>query len=171
MSRKGDTPSRGDIVERVEKHTADMAEKAESLDSIATDAETVRDTLESLDPGGGTSEGVDEVTHCIESAEQVTVEIFDREDAELEEIQGEAEEHEGEIRERTEVSQSDMEKVSDAAGKVELQETSSELDRAREGIADDIEFLDDQSEQARAAREENERLQQDHRARVQSGRG
>jgi hypothetical protein len=169
MRRKGDTPTRSEVTETVEKHKDDMSEKVEELDTIATDTETVRDTLESLD-FGGTSDGAEEVESAIDQAEDVTVEIFDREDENLEEIQGDTEEYEGELQERTDSSESDLDKVSDAAGKIETQETVGELENAKAAVSSDIEFLREQDETAKQAREENEQLQQNHRSRVQGGR-
>ena len=168
MRRKSDAPTRGEITEKIDTQKTDMSEKAEELDTIATDTETVRETLESLD-FEGTSEGADEVESAIEQAEDVTVEIFDTEDENLEEIQSDAEEYEGELQERTDSSESDLDKISDAAGEIETQETVSELNNAEAAVSSDIEFLNEQDETAREAREENERLQQEHRSRVQGG--
>jgi uncharacterized phage infection (PIP) family protein YhgE len=169
MRRKNDTPTRSEVTETVEKHKDDMSEKVEDLDTIATDTETVRETLESLD-FGGTADGADEVENAIEQAEDVTVEIFDREDGNLEEIQSDTAEYEGELQERTDSSESDLDKVTDAAGKIETQETVGELENAKASVSSDIEFLKEQDETAKQAREENEQLQQDHRSRVQGGR-
>jgi len=168
MRRKSDAPTRGEITEKIDTQKTDMSEKAEELDTIATDTETVRETHESLD-FEGTSEGADEVESAIEQAEDVTVEIFDTEDENLEEIQSDSEEYEGELQERTDSSESDLDKISDAAGNIETQETVGELDNAEASVSSDIEFLNEQDETAREAREENERLQQEHRSRVQGG--
>jgi len=169
MARKSDTPTRSEMTENVEKQKEDMSEKVDELDTIATDTETVRDTLDSLN-FEGTSEGSDEVESAIEQAENVSIEIFDREDENLEEIQGETEKIEGELQERSDSSESDLEKVSDAAGKIETQEAVSELENAKTAVSSDIEFLNEQNETAKESRQENERLQQEHRSRIQSGK-
>jgi len=169
MRRKSDTPTRSEVTENVEKHKEDMSEKVDELDTIATDKETVTDTLEALD-FEGTSESSDEVESAIEQAENVTVEIYEREDENLEEIQSDTEEYEGELQERSESSESDMEKISDAAGKIETQEAVSELENAKTAVSSDIEFLNEQNETAKESRQENERLQQEHRSRIQSGK-
>ena len=169
MRKRSDAPTRSEVTETVEKHQEDMSEKVEELDIIATDTETVRDTLEALD-FEGTADGADEVEGAIEQAEDVTVEIFDREDESLEEIQSDTEEYEGELQERTDSSESDLDKISDAAGRIETQETVGSLKDAEAAASSDIEFLNEQDEAARQAREENERLQQEHRSRVQGGR-
>jgi uncharacterized protein YjbJ (UPF0337 family) len=169
MRKRSDTPTRSEVTETVEKHQEDMSEKVEELDTIATDTETVRETLEALD-FEGTADGADEVEGAIEQAEDVTVEIFDREDDNLEEIQGDTQEYEGELQERTDSTESDLDKISDAAGRIETQETVGALKDAEAAASSDIEFLNEQDEAARQAREENERLQQEHRSRVQGGR-
>ncbi len=169
MARRSDTPTRSEVTEKVEAQKTDMSEKVEELDTIATDTETVRETLDSLD-GQGTSEGTDEVHGAIEQAENVTVEIFDRQDENLEAIQSDTEEYEGELQERTDASESDLEKISNAAGTIETHETVHELDEAKAAVSNDIEFLNEQDEAAREARQENERLQQEHRSRVQGPR-
>jgi uncharacterized protein YjbJ (UPF0337 family) len=170
MRNKSDTPTRGEVNERVEKNKEQMNEKIDDLDLIATDAETVRDTLESLDLSG-TSEGSDSVEGAIEEAENVTVEKFDEEDEALQEVQSDMKDFEGDLQERTDSSESDSEKVSEAIGQVTTAETKGELDQAKSEIGDDIEFLKEQNETAREAREENEQLQQEHRSRVQGGKG
>ena len=58
MARKSDAPTRSEVTDTVEKHKDDMSEKIEELDLIATDSETVRETLESLE-FDGTAEGGD----------------------------------------------------------------------------------------------------------------
>ena len=98
--RKSDSPTRGEVKEKVEKNEEEMTEKVEDLDTTATDTETVRETLENLD-FEGTAEGVDSVAEAVMEAEDVTVDIFDEEDEELNEyIDSEVKEHEQELQER-----------------------------------------------------------------------
>ena len=75
-------------------------------------------------------------------------------------------EHEQELQERTDSSESDLEKVSDATDQIATDQTKEELERAKTEIRDDIEFIDEQHQASREAREENELLQQQHRGRV-----
>ena len=166
MRRKSDTPTRSDVECKVEESNNEMSEHLEELDVIATDKETVTETLESLD-FNGTSEGSDEVEGAIEQAENVTVERFDEEDEMLREIQNESAAIEAELQERSDSSESDCEKVSDTIGRITTEEAKSELQQAESEIGADIEFLDSQNEAAREAREENEQLQQEARSRVQ----
>ena len=169
MRSNRDTPTRGEVSERVEKNKEQMDEKVNDLDLIATDAETVRGTLDSL-ALNGTSEGSDSVESAIEEAENVTVEKFDEEDEALQEVQSDMEDFEGELQERTDSSESDSEKVSEGIGQITTEETKGELEQAKSDICDDIEFLKEQDESAREAREENTQLQQEYRNRVQGGK-
>ena len=169
MRRKSDTPTRGEVSEKVETNKEKMDENLESLDVIASDSETVRDTLDSLD-FNGTAEGASDVTGAIEKASDVTVEKFNEEDEQLEEIQSESEEYEKNLQERNESSESDSKKVCDAIGQIATEETKGELEQAKSEIDDDINFLSEQNDIARESREETEKSQQEHRGRVQGGR-
>lgn len=167
--RRSDSPRRSEVTEKVEHQKDSMDQKNDELDTIATDTETVRETLEALD-FDGTAEGGDDVEEAIEKSEDVTVEIFDGEDETLEGIQSDTEEYEGELHERTDSSESDLDKVSDAAAKIETRDTVDELAHAKEAVSSDIEFLEEQNENAREARNESDRLQEEHRGRVHGGR-
>jgi len=168
MRRKSDTPTRGEVSEKVEKNKEQMEEKIEDLEIIADDTETIRGTMENIE--GGTTEGTDSVLSAITEAEDVSVTKFSEEDDALEAIQSDTENFESELYTRSDSAQLDVEKISDAAGKVETQEAVGELEKAKDAAVDDTEFLNEQNETAREAREENEQLQQQHRSRVQGGR-
>lgn len=168
--RRTDAPSRSEVTEKVDKGKDDMTDKTEQMDTIATDKETVTETLEGLD-FGGTAEGSEAVESAIEQAEDVTVEKFDEEDEALQEILDEASEHETDLQERSDATESDLDKVSDTSGQISTEETKRELEQAQSEIQDDLEFLTEQGDAAREAREENEQLQQEYRNRMQgSGR-
>ena len=164
--RKTDTPTRSEVTEKVEKNKDEMEEKVEELDTIATDTETVRETLDALD-FEGTADAASEVEDAIEQAEDVTIEKFDDEDEVLEEVQDETEDHENELQERSDSSQMDLGKISDASGRIETDDTVNELINAKEGVLKDIDFIDEHQQIANDARDESERLQQEHRSRVQ----
>ena len=163
-----DTKSRGDISEAVEGSAADMGEKLGDLEKTQQDVETVRQTLESLE-FGGTSEGADAVEESISGAEDVAVEVFDREGEELDEVQSENEEYEGELQEHSESDKSDLEKISGAGGSIDTDETVRELMKAKEAALQDADFLAEQIERAKDARDESERVQQEYSNRVHSG--
>jgi hypothetical protein len=167
--RKTDIPTRSEVTERVEKNKDDMEEHVEELDTIASDFETVEKTLSELE-FGGTADAADEVEDVFEQAEDVTIEKFDEEDEVLEEVQDETEDHENELQERSDSSQMDLGKISDASGRIETDDTVNELINAKEGVLKDIDFIDEHQQIAEEARDESERLQQEHQNRVHGQR-
>jgi len=170
MRKRRDVPTRGEVSEKIDRSRADMDEKEEELDTIAGDVETVRQTLESLD-GGGTVDGRDAVEAAVENADDVAVDAFDEQDEGLEEVQSENEEFEGELDERSDVSESDLDKLADAGSRIETDGAASELAKAEEAAQRDVEFLEEHSERTRAEREESERAQQEYQARVRARSG
>ena len=165
-----DRPTRGEVSDTVDKHGEELEKKTEELDVIATDTETVRDTLEALEPGSGTMEGVDEVVQSINEAEDVTVEIFEEEDENLEQRQAESQDYQTDLEGRQEASESDRNKIVDAANQIETKQTVEELEKAEAATSEDIEFLNDEINKANEAREESEELQRHHRDRVHGER-
>lgn len=138
-------PRRPEVKEKINQNKTDMESKEVNLDRIATDVETVRETLEDLE-FDGTVEGTEEIETEIENAEDVTVEIFDEEDDALESIQEDATEYEDEMNDRSDSSENDLKKVSLARAKIETTETIVELKKAKDAIARDIDFLIEQIE-------------------------
>ena len=170
MRKITDKPTRGEVTETVDKHGEKLEEKTDDLDVIATDTETVRDTLDALEPGSGTMEGVDEVVRSITDAEDVTVEIFQEEDENLEQRQAESQDYQTDLEGREEASESDRSKITDAGSQIETQVTVDELANAEAATSEDIEFLNEEIDKANEAREESENLQSRHRDRVHGGR-
>lgn len=169
MVKRRDIPTRHDLTEHVNENETAMDEKERNLDQVASDVETVRRTLENLDLGG-TSEGSEALEKSIENAEDVTEKEFDREDEELERIQSENKEFEGELQDRRGSSESDVGKISDASSRIETNETVKELERAKEAGLRDIDFLVEQIDRARGARERSNATQESHRSRVRGGK-
>jgi len=169
MGRRGNSTTRGEVSETVKEHEVGMREKEEDLDVLATDAETVRDTLDSLD-FSGTSEGVDAVEAEIEEADNVTVEIFEREDDSLESIQGDSEEYQNELQGRNDSDELDLGKISDAAGRVTTQETVGKLADAKNAVSEDMDFLKNEIDQANEARQQSEEMQRELKNRISNRR-
>jgi len=167
MARRSDIRSRTEVTGEIETKKEDMDLKETDLDTIASDYEIVRQTLENLE--GGTVEGFDETEKSIEAAEDVTVEVFEKKDDELEEIQADTEEFEGEIKENRNSAESDLGKLSDASGKIETKETINKLVEAKEIVMRDMEFLGGEIDRAQDAREKSDAVQEKHRARIQKG--
>ena len=171
MKKIGGVPTRSEITDTVQKHEDDMTEKVEDIDIVATDAETVDETLENLDlEDGQTSEGPEAVESAMEEAEDVTVEIFEEEDENLEEMQNEAGDYQDELQERTDTSEKNLGEIVDASGQIETQETVDELVEAKSAVLEDIDFLNEEIEHAEEAIEETENQQQEHRSRVDAVR-
>ena len=80
-------------------------------------------------------------------------------------------EHQGETQERADTTEADLGKVSDASARIETDVAVSELVKAKEAALKDIEFLGEQVERAREAREESERIQQELESRVRASQG
>jgi len=170
MKKRGDAPSRSDIEARVETDNVSMQEKQTDLESLATDVETVRQTLESLE-FGATSDAADAVAEAMESADDVTTTEFDSQDNELESIQAEAEEHEVELEERSDAGESDAELIEGAIGSIQTEFPKAEIEKARDVAVEEVEYLQQQIERAKEAREDSERVQQELQARVQGSGG
>lgn len=167
MARRKDVPTRHEVTEKIENSQREMEGKETDLDKITSDIETVRQTLENLD-FGGTAEGIKEVESSIESAEDVTTDVFEREDETLEQLQRDNQEFEGEIEDRRGSSESDLGKI--ASAKIETKETVTELEKAKEAVLRDIDFLADQVGRAIDARKESDAIQERLQARVHTGK-
>ena len=170
MRKITDRPTRGQVGDTVEKHGEDLEKKTEELDVIATDTETVRDTLDALEPGSGTMEGVDDVVRSITDAEDVTVEIFQEEDENLEQRQAESQDYQVELEVREEASESDRDRIADAGSRIDTQATVDEIAKAEAAASEDIDFLNEEINKSNEAREQSEALQSQHRDRVHGER-
>jgi hypothetical protein len=168
MRKKGDLPKRCEVIEKVDLNGKDMEEKEDNLDRVASDVETVRQTLENLD-FGGTEDGSDQVERAIEDAESITIEVFGREEGQLDRIQNDNQEFEGELQDRRGSSESDLGKLSDSSARTETEETVNELLKAKESVLRDIDFLAELIGRARVAGEKSDAIQEDLKARVGSG--
>ena len=166
MVRLKDTPTKNELEGSIEKASLEMKEKGEDLDKIASDAETVKNTLENLDLGG-TSEGAEKLKTSFESTERVTKEVFDGKDDELEKIHADNREFEHETEGRRESSETDQHKISDAADAMTTHESINELLKAKEAVLEDIDFLKEQIERAHEAMTKSEAIQEKHRGRMQ----
>jgi len=168
MARRKDLPTRHEVMERVDRNKDDMEEKEGDLDKIATDIEIIRQNIESLD-FRGTSDGYDHIEESIEGAKDVTVEVFTRENEELDRLQTDGQEFEGDLEDRRNSSESDLGKVSDFSAQIETEETINELLKAKEAVIRDIDFLAEQVNRASDAREKSKTIQE--RLQVQANMG
>jgi hypothetical protein len=165
MGNRKDLSSRREVTERIEKSKIDMEEKEVDLEKVAADVETVRQTIEKLD-FGGTTEGVEQLEKSIESAENITTEVFEREDEDLEKMQSENQEYEGEITEHRDISEANLGKISDSSAKIETEETVNELIQTKEAVLKDIDFIRDSISRISDARKRSDEAQENLKSRI-----
>ena len=168
MPRVKDITTRREISEKIETSKREMEGKEAVLNKVASDLDTVRQTLENLNLGG-TAEGTEQVESAIESAKDVTTEVFNKEDQSLEEIHTSNEEFEGKLQEHRGSSESDLGKISDASARIETKEAISELAKAKEAALRDVDFLREQVRMAEDAREKSDAVQEKLQSRVYGG--
>jgi hypothetical protein len=169
MAKRGDLPTRSEIEDNVEKHKESMSEQVDELDIYATDTETVRDTRDSLDVDL-TADGADQMLDSMDSAEDVTIDAFEREDDQLDQIMDEAQEYSDELNERQDSARDDLEKISDGSSRIETSETVNELAHAKAAVMEDMDFLDDNEKKAEDAQNETEQARKALQQRIDSGR-
>lgn len=169
MARRGDSPTRGEIEDNVEQYEEDMSEKVDELDTYATDTETVRDTLDSLDLEM-TVEGSEQVQESIEHAEDVTIEVFDREDDNLDQMVDEVREYGDELNDRQDSARDDLKKISDSSSRIETTETIDELAHTEAAVMEDMDFLDENDRKVDAMHEETQQTRDELKQRIQAGR-
>lgn len=156
--RCGDIRSRGDITETVDGSRDELNEKNEVLEQVSRDVETTREVLDKCS-FVGTSEGVDQAQRSITEAEDIAVETFDTEDGALEEIQGQNDEFQSELGENAESVQDDINDVTDASSRIATDVAVERLVAARDALQEDVDFLTEQIERAKEAREASEEAQ------------
>jgi len=170
MARRSDVRSRSEIQETKDQHKRDMDEKAQELGESVEDNETVRETDDALDMGG-TAEGADQIEGAMDRAQEVTYDVFERQDRELEGVQEESERDGTDLKERGKSAETDMSRIDSAAAEAHNRETADGLAKAKEMVAEDREFLDDTAEEEEQAHEESERLQKEYGDRVSATQG
>ena len=170
MARRRDVPTRREATERADDNAKDLREREEALDKDTEDIETVRDTIEDLDLDG-TKEGAEEVDSHMDAAQDIAGETFNEDDAELERVQQEGQEYEQELDERAEGSKADRERVDEGQRRLNAPDRLSEIERAKEAAARDIEFLKNLEGRVAKEREQVERTQESLRNRAGSARG
>lgn len=167
MVAKSDIPTRSEIERNVEDHEQQMSEKLEELEVLTEDVETVRNVQESLDLQM-TAEGIEEIKSSVDAAEDGTIELFNQEDDNLEEIQDVSQDYADEIGERHDSAESDLEKLSDASSEVQTSETTNELANAEAAVSGEMEFLRDNNQKEKEAMAECQRAEQELQNRINS---
>ena len=152
MRRTTDLKKRSDIVEKVDTLKTDITKSESDLEIFAKDVEVIKNTLKKMD-FGTTNEGFDEVNHHIETAEDITKEAFRKEDDILEQKQGDSVEFENDLSGKNELSETNLDKVSDVQSEIKTKETLNELNKAKQAVLKEINFLSELIERAREKRE------------------
>ena len=165
MGRRGYSPARQEVTEKVSESHDEMTEKGDQLEDNTVDVETARRTLERLEQGG-TVEGTEEVEQSIEGAENVSLEEFEGSDDELEDMHEENQEIEREYHERSESSGRDTELISEAITEVKSENARGELEEAKSAAEDDGEFLAEHEQKAVDFHKESDLKQNELRLRV-----
>lgn len=119
----------------------------------------------------GTSEASEAVERAMDAAENISEEEFTEDSEQLDQVQDQTQEYEGDLHERSDATEADLGKVSDASAKINSDRPNGEWIEAKEELIRDKEFLDEQEKRGRDAREESERIQQEQEARVRANRG
>lgn len=165
MRSRTDSPTRGDVARTVEGHKQDMREKSREAEVVVNDLDVVRHTMDQLERGG-TQEGSDEIERAIGEAKDVTVREYETKDQQLDSVQQKAEGDERQLTVRSDASESDKKKVSDASRTVDTKGTFRELDKAAEVVQRDVDFLREKIKAAGQNRAESDRGQEALRRRV-----
>lgn len=169
MARRSDLPTHNEIEDNVEELDDQMDEKEDDLEILTEDVETVRDVREQLDLGT-TADGTEQLETRVDAAEDETVDVYEGEDENLEQIQDETQGYADEIDDRHDSGRSDLEKLSDASSKLRTTETINEFTEAKVSTLEEMDFLKDINQRTQDAKEESEQIQQQFWDRIDSGR-
>lgn len=155
--------TRGEISQTVQERDQEYNEKTDALERDAEDHRVECDATESME-AAGTEEGMEAVTESLQEAKATTEQEFAEDGAALEQAQGEGAEFEGELNERTESNEADVQRFGDSRQQVHSDSASSRIEQAESQTLEDSEFLRGEEEQTRQAREraqeQHERLKQ-----------
>lgn len=168
MPRRKSGVSRREFAEKVTHSETEMKNKEGDLEVYASDLEQERHTRESLDLQGAEEDSRD-VDGAIERAEDTTAERFGDHDQQLEGLQGDSEGLESDFRDRKESAESDVEKLQKA--RLDSSEAVNTMVQAKESALRGKEFLREQMEKTRSARDSSEQAQRELEARVRALRG
>jgi hypothetical protein len=165
MRSTNDLKDRGKIKEKFDTLKTDMSKSESDLEIFAKDIEVIKNTLKKMD-FGGTNEGFDEINQHIEIAEDITKDAFDEKDDLLEQKQGDSDEFKNDLSGKNELSEKNLNKVSDVKSEIKTKDTMNELEKAKQAVLKDINFLSDQIDRASRERERSDIIQQQLRARI-----
>jgi hypothetical protein len=157
------------LSEQKDRQADNMRELHEKLEQKAKDLTTVRGLLAQLDLDGGTAEGANEIEQAVDRTENVTEEVFDQDDTELEREHSEGTSFQSELTERKETSEGNLGRITDATAPLETRETIDQIREGKEAALRDVDFLQDLVQRAMESLKESEDIQQDLRGIRTSG--
>ena len=166
MRSTNDLKRRGDIVEKVDILKTDISKSESDMEVFAKDIEVIKSTLKKLDFGSTTSEGSEEINNYIDSAEDITKEGFKKEDDILEKKHDDSISLENDLTSRNEYSEKNIDQVSGAEKSIKTKDTLNELNKAKNAVLKDIDFLLTQIDRARKERERSDNIQQQLQSKI-----
>jgi len=169
MRSKAGKRSRSDITENKEHLKRDMEGKEDEMEVPVEDHETVGDVMDAIEYGF-TSEGGDEVEGALHDTQDATADVVEQEANELEQSHDESEGFEHELRDGSDLTTSDRDKVTDTRRKVKTDATQRGVERSLESIQQELDYLKEHFEGASEDRTESKRVEDGLRARVQKSR-
>lgn len=155
---RNDLPSRQELTDRRQELERSMKEKLDDMEVVAGDNELTADTLDRLE-FNGTDDGTREVEDFMRAAQDITVDRFEEEDRALESHQSDNQELEGELDDRSDASDKDLERVNDASADMETRDALGKVREAADAVSRDLEYLQETLQEAVREREESEREQ------------
>ena len=155
---RNDVPSRMELTGRQQELNRSMDGKVEDMEIVAGDNVLTADTLERLE-FNGTDDGTREVEDFMRAAQDITVDRFEEEDRVLESHQSDNQELEGELDDRSDASDKDLERVNDASADMETRDALGKVREAADAVSRDLEYLQKTLQDAVREREESEREQ------------
>ena len=158
MKKINDLMHRIDIKEKNLNNNKDMQKAEENLEEISNDIKIVRETIKNID-FKGTIEGALKTEQHLNSAEDVTKGVFSTEDTKLEKIHDNSRQFENNLQERGDSSEAGLKKVTDHSTKIKTSDTINEINKAKEAILDDLDFLNEQVKEAKTRIEESKNIQ------------
>jgi len=170
MSRRRSLESQTDIEGKTETSEHDLEEQLDVLGEKHEEVEAVRDTIGKLD-FGGTLEAGEHLEDDMGEVEDAAMEVFDKEDGKMEDVEGENEDIEESLTETMEGNEAEQEKLEGLRPDIETDVTRRKIEEAMQTIVKDVEFFADQIVQAIEAREQAKRTQEDLKGRVHSSPG
>ena len=168
--RKTDTPSEAQVIQTVDQKHEQFDERTEQLNDDAQDAETTRQTNDSLDLTA-TTETADAVEQAMDGAQETIAQDFSDDSEKLDMVQDESQEYEGQLNDMGDSVDRDLSKVSDASSRLNSERAQNEYLQVKETLVRGKEFLDEQENRAQDARENSERQQQELQDRLNAARG